>query len=93
MAGGPYLAFVIDVYARRIVGWRLSTSMTTDFVLDALELPLYARQPGNDGSLTGDSIAADGRTVYRNLSDIDPSPSIFVDGSVNRAIRQRVNEG
>ncbi|MEN4921065.1 IS3 family transposase [Achromobacter spanius] len=47
-----YVAFVIDVYARRIVGWRMSKSMTTDFVLDALEQALYARQPGNEGSLT-----------------------------------------
>lgn len=30
------MAFVIDVFARRIVGWRVSSSMTTDFVLDAL---------------------------------------------------------
>lgn len=50
--GWLYVAFVIDVYARRIVGWRVSKSMTTDFVLDALEQALYARQPGNDGSLT-----------------------------------------
>ncbi len=49
--GWLYVAFVIDVFARRIVGWRVSSSMTTDFVLDALEQVLYARQPGNDGSL------------------------------------------
>jgi putative transposase len=35
--GWQYVAFVIDVYARRIVGWRQSSSMRTDFVLDALE--------------------------------------------------------
>jgi putative transposase len=38
--GWLYVAFVIDVFARRIVGWRVSSSMRTDFVLDALE-------PGN----------------------------------------------
>ena len=43
--GWLYVAFVIDVYARRIVGWRVSSSMRTDFVLDALEQALYARQP------------------------------------------------
>lgn len=43
--GWLYVAFVIDVFARRIVGWRVSSSMTTDFVLDALEQALYARQP------------------------------------------------
>ena len=49
--GWLYVAFVIDVYARRIVGWRVSSSMRTDFVLDALEQALYARQPERDGSL------------------------------------------
>jgi transposase InsO family protein len=43
--GWLYVAFVIDVFARRIVGWRVSNSMHTDFVLDALEQALYARQP------------------------------------------------
>ena len=43
--GWLYVAFVIDVFARRIVGWRVSTSMHTDFVLDALEQALYARKP------------------------------------------------
>lgn len=43
--GWLYVAFVIDVYARRIVGWRVSRTMATDFVLDALEQALYARQP------------------------------------------------
>ena len=50
--GWLYVAFVIDVYARRIVGWRVSSSMHTDFVLDALEQALYARQPERDGALT-----------------------------------------
>jgi putative transposase len=44
--GWLYVAFVVDVFARRIVGWRVSSSMTTDFVLDALEQALYERQPG-----------------------------------------------
>jgi putative transposase len=43
--GWLFVAFVIDVYARRIVGWRVSQSMRTDFVLDALEQALYERQP------------------------------------------------
>lgn len=45
------MAFVIDVFARRIVGWRVSTTMRTDFVLDALEQALYDRQSGNTGEL------------------------------------------
>ena len=47
--GWLYVAFVIDVFARRIVGWRVGSSMTTHFVLDALEQALYAWQPGDDG--------------------------------------------
>ena len=39
------MAFVIDVFARRIVGWRVSSSMRTDFVLDALEQALFDRRP------------------------------------------------
>jgi putative transposase len=49
--GWLYVAFVIDVYARRIVGWRVSSSMHTDFVLNALEQALYARQSERDGAL------------------------------------------
>ena len=49
--GWLYVAFVIDVFARRIVGWRVSSSMRTDFVLDALEQALYARQPDQGSSL------------------------------------------
>src|SRR5512134_596977 len=39
-----YVAFVIDVFARRIVGWRVSASLATDFVLDALEQAIYDRR-------------------------------------------------
>lgn len=41
--GFVYAAFVIDVFARRIVGWRVSSSLRTDFVLDALEQAIYER--------------------------------------------------
>jgi putative transposase len=41
--GFVYVAFVIDVFARRIVGWRVSGSLRTDFVLDALEQAIYDR--------------------------------------------------
>lgn len=49
--GWSYVAFVIDVFARRIVGWLVSSLMRTDLVLNALEQALYARQPERDGSL------------------------------------------
>ncbi|KWN80903.1 transposase [Burkholderia ubonensis] len=45
--GFVYVAFVIDTFARRIVGWRVSASAHTDFVLDALNQALSARQPGS----------------------------------------------
>ncbi len=44
--GFSYVAFVIDAYARRIVGWRVSPSLSTDLALDALEQALYARLRG-----------------------------------------------
>ena len=46
-----YVAFVIDVFARRIVGWKVSSTMQTDFVLDALEQALHARHPFDEGDL------------------------------------------
>jgi len=49
--GHLYVAFVIDVYARRIVGWKVSSTMRTDFVLDALEQALHARRPFDKGRL------------------------------------------
>ena len=49
--GFVYVAFIIDVYARYIVGWRVSATARTDFVLDALEQAIYARQPDRDGGL------------------------------------------
>jgi putative transposase len=49
--GWLYVAFVVDVFSRRIVGWRVSRSMTTDFVLDALEQALFERLPGQKSAL------------------------------------------
>ncbi|WP_176599234.1 IS3 family transposase [Sphingobium sp. 15-1] len=50
-AGFVYVAFVIDAFARRIVGWKVSTSATAGFVLDALEQAIHARRPGPDDGL------------------------------------------
>jgi transposase InsO family protein len=50
-AGFVYVAFVIDVFARRIVGWRVSASLRTEFVLDALEQAIYARCDDTVGDL------------------------------------------
>ncbi len=49
--GFVYVAFVIDAYARRIVGWRVSDSLHTDLALDALKQTLYDRAVGGGGAL------------------------------------------
>jgi len=43
-SGWVYAAFVLDVFARRVVGWQLSTSLHTDLALDALEMGLWTRR-------------------------------------------------
>ena len=48
-AGFVYVAFVIDAFARRIVGWRVSRTAHAGFVLDALEQALYERRPVQGG--------------------------------------------
>eukprot|EP00456_Euglypha_rotunda_P088095 TRINITY_DN9002_c0_g2_i1.p1 TRINITY_DN9002_c0_g2~~TRINITY_DN9002_c0_g2_i1.p1 ORF type:complete len:302 (+),score=35.37 TRINITY_DN9002_c0_g2_i1:337-1242(+) len=50
-SGFVYVAFVIDAYARRIVGWRVSRTAHAGFVLDALEQALYERRPVSGGKL------------------------------------------
>lgn len=93
--GWLYVAFVIDVYARRIVGWRVSKSMTTDFVLDALEQALYARQPGNDGSLTHHSDRGSQYVSIRyseRLAESGIEPSVGSRGdSYDNALAETIN--
>jgi putative transposase len=50
-SGFVYVAFVIDAFARRIVGWRVSRTAHAGFVLDALEQALHARRPVGGGGL------------------------------------------
>ncbi len=49
--GFLYVAFVIDVFARYVVGWKVSRSARADFVLDALDQALHARRPFGPGRL------------------------------------------
>ena len=49
--GFVYVAFVIDVFARRIVGWRVSRSLRSDLALDALEQAIHERQDDAEGPL------------------------------------------
>ena len=67
-SGFVYVAFVIDVFARRIVGWRVSASMRTDFVLDALEQAIYARR---DDALTGLVHHSDAGSQYLSMRYTD----------------------
>jgi putative transposase len=52
-AGMVYVAFVIDAYSRRILGWRAARSMKTALVLDALEQALWTRRRDGRGDLAG----------------------------------------
>ena len=93
--GWLYVAFVIDVYARRIVGWRVSSSMHTDFVLDALEQALYARQPERDGALIHHSDRGSQYVSIRyseRLSEAGIEPSVGSKGdSYDNALAETIN--
>ncbi len=52
-SGMVYVAFVVDAYARRILGWRASTSMRTELVLDAIEQAIWTRQREGVTDLAG----------------------------------------
>ncbi len=93
--GWLYVAFVVDVYARRIVGWRVSDSMRTDFVLDALEQALYARQPERDGTLVHHSDRGSQYVSIRygeRLAEAGIEPSVGSRGdSYDNALAETIN--
>jgi len=93
--GFAYVAFVIDVYARFIVGWRVSHSMQTDFVLDALEQALYARQPDRDSALTHHSDRGSQYVSIRyseRLAEAGIEPSVGSRGdSYDNALAETIN--
>jgi len=66
--GVVYVAFVIDVFSRRIVGWKADTTMTTSLVLDAFEMGLWARDraglPVKEGQLIHHSDAGSQFTAF-----------------------------
>jgi transposase InsO family protein len=65
-AGWTYVAFVLDVFSRMIVGWQVSTSLRTDLALDALDMGLWARQrAGHD--VTGLTHHSDRGVQYRAI--------------------------
>ena len=93
--GWLYVAFVVDVFARRIVGWRVSSSMTTDFVLDALEQALYARRPERDSSLVHHSDRGSQYVSIRyseRLAEAGVEPSVGSKGdSYDNALAETIN--
>jgi putative transposase len=93
--GWLYVAFVIDVYARRIVGWRVSSSMHTDFVLDALEQALYDRQPERSTPLVHHSDRGSQYVSIRyteRLAEAGIEPSVGSRGdSYDNALAETIN--
>jgi putative transposase len=90
--GFVYVAFVIDACARRIVGWRVSRSAATGFVLDAVEQALYDRRPFRPGGLVhhSDSQYVSIRYTER-LAEAGIEPSIgSVGDSYDNALAETV---
>ena len=92
--GFVYVAFVIDVFARRIVGWRVSASLATDIVLDALDQAIYDRCTVDTGDLVHHS---DRGTQYvsmrytERLADAGIEPSVGSRGdSYDNALAESV---
>lgn len=92
--GWLYVAFIIYVFARRIVGWRVSSSMQTDFVLDALEQALYARQPEREELIPqsdrGSQHVSIRYTERLSEAGIEPSDGIRGD-SYDNALVETIN--
>ncbi len=78
-SGTVYVAFVIDVFARRIVGWRVSTSMSTQFVLDALNQAVWQRKPNGGESLIHHS---DRGSQYLSIKYTERLAAAEIDASV-----------
>jgi len=93
--GFVYVAFVIDVFARRIVGWKLSRTAHTDFVLDALEQALHARRGRADRSLIHHSDRGSQYVSIRyteRLADAGIEPSVgSVGDSFDNALAETIN--
>ena len=94
-AGFVYVAFVIDTYARRIVGWRASRTAHTAFVLDALEQALHERRPLHRGGLVHHS---DRGSQYlsikytERLAEAGVEPSVgSVGDSYDNALAETIN--
>jgi putative transposase len=94
-SGFVYVAFVIDAYARRIVGWRVSRTAHASFVLDALEQALYERQPVHRGGLVHHSDRGSQYVSIRyteRLAEAGVEPSVgSVGDSYDNALAETIN--
>ena len=94
-SGFVYVAFVIDAYARRIVGWRVSRTAHASFVLDALEQALYERQPVHRGGLVHHSDRGSQYVSIRyteRLAAAGVEPSVgSVGDSYDNALAETIN--
>ena len=94
-AGFVYVAFVIDTYARRIVGWRASRSAQAGFVLDALEQALHDRRPMRGGGLVHHSDRGSQYVSIKyteRLAEAGIEPSVgSVGDSYDNALAETIN--
>tara|TARA_R110002111_G_scaffold122277_1_gene186043 strand:- start:1409 stop:2044 length:636 start_codon:yes stop_codon:yes gene_type:complete len=93
--GFVYVAFIIDTFADKIVGWRVSSSPKTDFVLDALEQALHDRRPVHKGGLIhhsdrGGQYLSIRYTERLALAGIEPSVGSVGD-SYDNALAETIN--
>jgi putative transposase len=93
--GFVYVAFVIDAFARRIVGWRVSTSLRADIALDALEQALHDRKIGEQDKLIHHSDRGVQYVAIRyadRLADVGINPSVgSVGDSYDNALAETIN--
>lgn len=66
-SGMVYVAFVIDAFSRRILGWRAATTMRTELVLDALEMAIWTRQRAGAADLAGLVHHTDAGSQYTSI--------------------------
>jgi transposase InsO family protein len=94
-AGFVYVAFVIDTYARRIVGWRASRTAHASFVLDALEQALHDRRPVHRGGLVHHSDRGSQYVSIKyteRLAEAGIEPSVgSVGDSYDNALAETIN--
>ena len=81
-AGVVYVAFVIDAYSRRILGWRAASSMRTQLVLDALEQAVWVRRRDGVTAFTGLVHHTDAGSQYTSVAFSEHLASIGVSASI-----------